>query len=323
MKKVIPLIAILVFAWLIVNNPLSNTYVSTLINNSILVTAGSDRLYEAIRDYAEKNNVDPINAKIDPVWKAIPGINGLTVDVEASFKKMKNSEEFTESKIVFEQVSPETHLEDLPPSAIYKGNPDKQMISFLINVAWGNEYLPDMLAILEKYHVKASFFLEGRWVKKNPELAKMIVEAGHEVGNHSYTHPDMNTISASQIEEEIVKTNEVIKATTGKTVTWLAPPSGSYNNEVVKIAAKYNLGTLMWSIDTIDWQKPTPEVLQQRVMSKIHNGAMILMHPTEATMKSLEQLIIQIQAKNLEIGSVTDMLSEKRVITNKIPNSNE
>jgi len=66
------------------------------------------------------------------------------------------------------------------------------MVSFLINVAWGNEYLPDILATLKKQNVKASFFLEGRWVQKNPELAKMIVEAGHEVGNHSYTHPDMS-----------------------------------------------------------------------------------------------------------------------------------
>ena len=69
------------------------------------------------------------------------------------------------------------------------------MVSFIINVAWGNEYLSDMLATLKKHHVSATFFLEGRWVQKNPELAKMIADAGHEVGNHSFTHPDMKNLS--------------------------------------------------------------------------------------------------------------------------------
>ena len=68
------------------------------------------------------------------------------------------------------------------------------MVSFIINVAWGNEYLSDMLATLKEHHVSATFFLEGRWAQKNPELAKMISEAGHEVGNHSFTHPDMKNL---------------------------------------------------------------------------------------------------------------------------------
>ena len=112
------------------------------------------------------------------------------------------------------------------------------MVTFIINVAWGNEYLLDMLATLKKYHVSATFFLEGRWVQKNPELAKMISDAGHEVGNHSYTHPNMQNLSDAGIRQEITKTNEVIKATTGISVNWFAPPSGSYKDEVVKIAAE-------------------------------------------------------------------------------------
>ena len=89
------------------------------------------------------------------------------------------------------------------------------MVSFIINVAWGNEYLSDMLATLKEHHVSATFFLEGRWAQKNPELAKMISDAGHEVGNHSFTHPDMKNLSTDRIRQEITKTNEVIKATTG------------------------------------------------------------------------------------------------------------
>src|SRR5690606_24228857 len=107
----------------------------------------------------------------------------------------------------------------------------------LINVAWGNEYLTDMLATLKKHNVSASFFLEGRWVQNNPDLTKMIESAGHEIGNHSYTHPDMSKISSGKAREEIQKTTEVIHATTGKSVEWFAPPSGSYRDEIVQIAA--------------------------------------------------------------------------------------
>lgn len=312
MKKAISLITLILISWFIANNPLSNTYVASLKEETMLVGANKDPLYEEIQQKAKKYNIAPEDAKIDPVWKAIPGINGLQVDVDASYKKMKTSGTFKEKNLVYKQLKPSVHLQDLPPSPIYKGNPNKQMVSFIINVAWGNEYLPDILAVLKKHHVKASFFLEGRWTKKNPELAKMIVDAGHEVGNHSYSHPDMSKISSTQINQELKKTNDVIEATTGKTVTWFAPPSGSYTNEVVKIASQHKMGTLMWSIDTIDWRKPSTQELINRVVGKVHNGAMILMHPTQSTTSSLEQLIEQIQAKGYEINTVTELLSEER-----------
>lgn len=312
MKKMLPLVALILISWLIANNPLSNTYVASLKQENMLVAVNKDTLYEEIQQKAKKYKIAPENAKIDPVWKAIPGINGLEVDIDASYKKMKSDGVFKEKDLVYKQLKPSVHLEDLSPSPIYKGNPNKQMVSFIVNVAWGNEYLPDILAVLKKHHVKASFFLEGRWTQKNPDLAKMIVDAGHEVGNHSYSHPDMSKIGSAQINRELKKTNDVIEATTGKTVTWFAPPSGSYTNEVVNIASQYKMGTVMWSIDTIDWRKPSSEELISRVVGKVHNGAMILMHPTKSTTSSLDQLIEQIEAKGYEINTVTELLSEER-----------
>lgn len=295
------------------NNRFTNEFITGIKEHSIEAVKKRDSLYLEIEQKAETYEIPPSDAKIDPVWKAVPGYNGLSVDIEASYERMKKDGEFDEQKLVFRQVKPKTHLSDLPPAAIYKGNPDKPMVSFIINVAWGNEYLSEMLAVLKKHHIKATFFLEGRWVKKNPELAKMITDAGHEAGNHSYTHPNMQNLSSVQIRQEIVKTNEVIEATTGKSIRWMAPPSGSYKNEVVQIAAEEKMGTIMWSVDTIDWQKPAPDVLIHRVMSKIHNGAIILMHPTESTAKSLERLILQIKAKGLQIDTISELLKEERI----------
>jgi len=312
MKKLFYIAMMILLGVLVVNNSLTDQYLVKLKSDSIFTSKKIDPLYEEISTRSKEFEKPPIDAKIDPVWKAIPGINGLKVDIDASYKKMKEQGEFDEGKLVYKQVEPQVHLSDLPASPIYKGNPEKMMVSFIINVAWGNEYLSPILATLKKNNVHATFFLEGRWVKNHPELAEMITAAGHEVGNHSYTHPNMKRLSAGMVRQEIQKTNEVIKATTGKMPTWLAPPSGSFRDEVVKIAAEEKLGTIMWSVDTIDWQKPTPDVLVNRVMGKIHNGAIILMHPTESTAKALDQLIKQIKNKNLELDTVTELLSEER-----------
>ncbi|MBM4763918.1 polysaccharide deacetylase family protein [Bacillus sp. B15-48] len=315
MKRIVTLVIILTCTWLIVNNPYTRHYITTLKMESVPVSGKEENtLYHEIESKAANYEVEPIDAKIDPVWKAIPGYNGLKVNVEESYKKMKDRNRFSEELLVYDEVKPKVHLRDLPPAAIYKGNPEKPMVSFIINVAWGNEYLSDMLATLKKHHITATFFLEGRWVKNHPELAKMIVEAGHEVGNHSFSHPDMKSLSSGRIHEEIKRTNEVIEATTGKRPHWFAPPSGSYKEEVAKVAAVHRLGTVMWSVDTIDWQKPSPEVLTQRVTSKLHNGAMILMHPTDSTTKALNGLITEIKARDLQIGPVSELLSEERIM---------
>lgn len=271
-----------------------------------------DKLYEEIKAKAKRYEIPPRNAVVDPVWKATPGYNGLKVNVKASYENMKQEGVFDEKKLVYEQVPPKIHLKDLPAEPIYRGHPEKPMVAFLINVAWGNEYIPKMLDVLKKHRVRATFFLEGRWVKNYPEMAKMIVDAGQEVGNHSYSHPDLKTMSNEAIRRELEKTNEVIEATTGVQCKWFAPPSGSYRDDVVKIAYDLQMRTIMWSVDTIDWQKPSPSVIVKRVTSKLHPGAMILMHPTLSTAEALEPLIVAIKQK-YEIGNVSMLLDEKRI----------
>ena len=293
-------------------NPLQEDY-SVLFNDSAIeVVKKHDDLYGEIEKKANLYEKAPQDAKIDKVWKAMPGLNGKKVNLEKSYNNMKKDGHFNEKKLIFDEISPTVHLEDLPASPVYRGHPDKKMVSFIINVAWGNEYIPDMLETLEKNNVRATFFLEGRWVKENPSIAKMIFDAGHELGNHSYTHPDMKTLGSNAVRDQLIKTNDVIDATTGVKPTWFGPPSGSYRQEVVEIAKELNMGTIMWSVDTIDWQRPEPHVIVNRVTEKVHPGALILMHPTEPTAKALETLIISIKEKDLEIDTVSSLLSEER-----------
>ncbi len=270
-------------------------------------------LYRKIQIYSDQQKVEPIDAKIDRVWKAIPGYNGLGINIEASYKKMKANGEFDKNKIVYEEIPPNIHLEDLESEPIYRGNPQKPMVAFLINVAWGNEYIPEILKVLNEHQTKATFFFDGSWVKKNPDLAKMIKEAGHEIGNHAYSHPDLKQRSVAQTKEELKKTNDVIKATLGITPIWFAPPSGSFNEATIQVADQLDMKTILWTVDTVDWRKPATSEMVRRVVSKVENGSMVLMHPTKPTAEGMERMITDIKAKGLQLGTVSDLLSEKRV----------
>ncbi len=313
-KQIVAICVIGSVSWVLVSMPDVEQYVTYLKGQSMPVSQQRDALMEEIRQKSKKYEVAPKDAMIDPVWKSVPGYNGLEVDIHASYKVMKEDGAFDEKKLIFKQISPKVHLSQLKPEPIYRAHPDKPTVSLLVNVAWGNEYLPKMLSVLKKHNVEATFFLEGRWAKGSPELVKTIVDAGHEIGNHSYTHPNMEVLSAEATRKELQETNKVIKAVTGVNPVLFAPPSGAFRAETVKIADELKMETILWSVDTIDWQKPSPAVLTERVLSKVHNGAFVLMHPTDTTAKSLDNLIVQIKKKNFHIKTVSDSLKEERIM---------
>ena len=314
-KRYIVIGVLVGLTWMVVQSPAIDTYVWHLKENqAITVAKNSDSLLKEIEQKAKKYEVVPKDAMIDSVWKSVPGYNGLKVDIPSSYKAMKDDGVFEEKKLIYKQIPPKRHLSQLKAAPIYRAHPDKPVASFLINVAWGNEYIPRMLTTLKKHNVKATFFLEGRWTKENPELAKMIVQAGHEVGNHSYTHPDLKTLASSSTVNELQKTNDVIKAVTGVKSNLFAPPSGAFRDETVTIANQLGMQTILWSVDTIDWQKPSTAVLTERVLQKVHNGAFILMHPTQVSSDALETLIINIKKKKLHLTTVTEALKEERIM---------
>ena len=112
---------------------------------------------------------------------------------------------FDKNKVIYKEIPPNVHLEDLAPEPIYRGNPQKPMVAFLINVAWGNEYIPEILKVLNDHQIKATFFFDGSWVKKNPDLAKTIKDADHEIGNHAYSHPNLQQRSEARNHGRVEK----------------------------------------------------------------------------------------------------------------------
>src|SRR5690625_5280374 len=140
----------------------------------------------------------------------------------------------------------------------------------------------------------------------------MIHEQNHLIGNHAYNHPDMARMSPTEIKEQIVQTNEIIEAIIGIQPKWFAPPSGSFNDSVIQIAHELDMETVLWTVDTIDWKKPSVSVMINRVINNIHPGATILMHPTTSVAQGLEQLIVEIKEQDLKLHTIEELLKETR-----------
>lgn len=270
-------------------------------------------LLARIRREAEAKRIAPIDARIDRVWKAIPGYNGLEVDVDKTFQLAKGIGLADPIPFVFREVSPAIGLEDLGPQPIYKGNPQKPMVSLMINVAWGDEFLPGMLETLRKESVKATFFFDGTWLSKNIATARTIGEQGHELSNHAYTHPNMSKLGRARTIQEISRTQALLKQKLNVDNGLFAPPSGDFNEQTVAVAHEMKLKTVLWTIDTVDWKNPGADWIVQRISARLEPGAMILMHPTRSSSAALERIIKEVKKRGLVLGTVSELLSPKRV----------
>ncbi|MBU5466730.1 polysaccharide deacetylase family protein [Virgibacillus sp. MSJ-26] len=316
MRRYQNIISLLVFIILIglsfnsLQNPFVMNHIETFSFVDVSKTESS--LYKEIQDKSKVYNEKPDDAYIDKVWKKTPGRNGVTIDIEKSYEQMKEDGDFDESLLAYKEIPPNVSLNDLSAAPIYRGHPKKEMAAFLINVSWGTEYIPDILTVLKEKNIKATFFIEGKWAKENAEHVQMIYEEGHVIGNHAYSHPDMARLSNQDILDEINQTNDVIEAIIEEEPTWFAPPSGSFSDHVVDIADNLNMETILWTVDTIDWKNPSTSVMINRVMDKIHPGATILMHPTASIANGLGPLIEEIESEGYELGTIENLLSEKR-----------
>ncbi|XEC97157.1 polysaccharide deacetylase family protein [Paenibacillus tarimensis] len=294
-------------------------YVTSVKRNAGAVPAmasfdsqGDQGLYDRIVAEANNRKVAPVDAKVDRVWKAIPGYNGIEVDIEKTFRTAKASPN-DPIRFFYREVAPKVNLEDLGRYPIYKGNPNKKMAALMINVAWGNEYLDPMLEVLEQERVKATFFFDGTWLKKNADTAKKIQSFGHELSNHAYSHPNMSTLGRTAAYQQIAKTESLLKETLGVKNRWFAPPSGDYNQMTVDVAAEQGLKTVLWTVDTVDWKKPSPEWIVRKISLQIEPGALVLMHPTASSSQALPGIIREIKRKGIVLGTVSETLSPDRV----------
>jgi polysaccharide deacetylase family sporulation protein PdaB len=161
---------------------------------------------------------------------------------------------------------------------IYSVETEEKVVAISFDAAYGDQYTPQILDILDQYNVKTTFFLVGFWIDKYGDVLEEIHRRGHEIGNHSTTHPQMSKLTVQEIKKELETTGEKIKAVTGKDPILFRPPFGDYNNKVIETAQELGYYTIQWDVDSLDWKEFGVEPVVDRVLKKVNKGSIILFH---------------------------------------------
>lgn len=167
-------------------------------------------------------------------------------------------------------------------------------------------YTEQLLDGLKEREVKATFFVTGKHVEQYPELIERMHEEGHLIGNHTYSHLQLNRNNGEAFKEELIKTNELIEELTGQEVQYVRPPYGSWDKKFEK---ELNMFPVLWNIDPLDWCSDNVACIVQKVTSKAKENSIILMHDEyKSTVTAALQIIDALQKEGYEFVTVDEIL---------------
>ncbi len=189
----------------------------------------------------------------------------------------------------------------------YGGEEGSNRVGIMINVYEGADQVEKILSILDKTETTCTFFVGGVWAEKNlPLLKEMALRA--EIGNHGYLHRDHARISKLANKEEILLCHNLVRAAANVDMKLFAPPSGSYSDDTLSVCEENDYKVIMWSKDTIDWRDHDRDLIFKRATTDVKGGDLILMHPTEETVKALPSIIAFYKKAGLLPSTVSDVI---------------
>ena len=273
-----------------------------------------DRLQAWLDELARQVEMPPLDARPDPANRAvIPGHAGLELDVPASLSAILRARPHSRVELRFRAVPPRTSLDAFPGAPVYHGNRRKRAVSFLVNVAWGEEYLPAMLQRLEEAGVRVTFFPVGRWAASHPAAVAEIARRGHELGNHGYSDAlALERAGRDEVLADLRRGAEAVARAAGvppAEIRFYSTHRGVRTPAVEQAAAAAGVRLIFWSLDTVDWMKPAPAAMARRIAGHARPGDLILMHPTAPTVEALPAMIRGLQRRGLAIVPLGELLS--------------
>lgn len=212
---------------------------------------------------------------------------------------------------------------------IYCVNRDDNKISISFDAAWGGDKTLGILDLLDEYNIKTTFFLVDIWTQKYPELVKEIVARGHEIGNHSTSHPHMSKLNETQIAKELNTQADNVLAIAGVRPVLFRPPYGDYNNRVITTARAQGFVPIQWSVDSLDWKNRGAQEIINRA-TKVKSGDIVLFHNDSQYILDALPAVLKYYAENgysvvpiseiLLTGETTiDIQGRQQPVSTKIP----
>ena len=170
---------------------------------------------------------------------------------------------------------------------------------------------PELLDILAAHHIHATFFVIGRNVVDHPEILQRAVREGHEIANHSWSHPSLGKMRDDRVRAELQKTDEAIKAAIGTRPVLMRPPYGSITARQKQwIHAEFGYRTILWDVDPLDWKRPGPSVVTSRTVRETRPGSIILSHDIHpGTIKAMPATFDQLQEKGFKFVTVSELIA--------------
>ncbi len=187
----------------------------------------------------------------------------------------------------------------------------EKLVALTFDAAWGAEDTDQIIAVLDKYNVKATFFIVGDWVRKYPDAVRKFAAKGHDIANHSDRHPHVTQMSKEALKKDIMAAHAAIKEVTGKETNLYRPPYGEYNNTVIEAARECNYHTIQWDVDSLDWKEYGLEALINRVVNhkNLRPGSIILLHNgSKYTAQALDAIIRGILDKGYKIVPISELV---------------
>lgn len=195
---------------------------------------------------------------------------------------------------------------------IYSVEPSGQQekpIALTFNCAWDNGDVQTILDILKENNITATFFLVGQWAEKYPDSVKAIAQAGHEIGNHSYSHQDFAALDEKRLVEEISRCSSAIEQITGRVPELMRVPSGSYSDTAIAVIERMGMMPIQWDADSLDWKKVSARQIIKNVTKKAQPGSIVLLHcGAKNTASALPGLIEKLKKDGYTFTTVGDMI---------------
>ena len=197
--------------------------------------------------------------------------------------------------------------------AYYLGDTGQKVIYLTFDCGYENGYTEKILDALKKHHAPAAFFVVGHMIESAPDIVRRMAAEGHVVGNHTFHHPDMSAISQQDaFQKELNSLAELYRQTTGKPLSrFYRPPQGKYSEENLKQAQALGYKTVFWSLAYVDWNtdsQPTAEQAYAKLLPRIHDGAVVLLHSTSRTnAEILDELLTKWEEMGYAFRSLEDL----------------
>jgi peptidoglycan-N-acetylglucosamine deacetylase len=207
--------------------------------------------------------------------------------------------------------SPTQTLSSAKPATYAQARVDQPYIAMTFDDGPSAENTPRLLEMLKQRNIKATFFLIGQNVASNSDLVRRILAEGHEIGNHSWTHPQLSKLSDDRVTAEITQTQDAIRDASGFTPTLLRPPYGAITPRQREwIESRFGLNIILWSVDPFDWKRPGASVITQRILSQTRPGAIILSHDIhKQTVDAMPATLDALIAKGYKFVTVSQLIA--------------